>query len=231
MNRTQKPAQDCITVLVADSNKISCQLFAAALTQSRYHFQVVASAVDSTGVLSAVNQHKPHLALISANLQEGVGIGFEVLGEIRRTHGKTRVVMLLDSSDRSSVIDAFRGGASGVFCRSDSIERLCKCLHSVHNGQIWASSNELQFLLGALAQAVPLRVVNARGVNLLTKREEQVVRLVAGGLTNREISRELSLSEHTIKNYLFRVYDKLGVSSRIELALYAVGVGELPQGP
>jgi len=67
-----------------------------------------------------------------------------------------------------------------------------------------------------------MRVVNADGMRLLTKREEEVMRLVAEGLQNREIAEELKLSEHTIKNYLFHIFDKLGVSSRVELVLYAV---------
>jgi DNA-binding NarL/FixJ family response regulator len=74
----------------------------------------------------------------------------------------------------------------------------------------------------AFSQLAPLRVVNADGIRLLTKREEDVVRLLAEGMQNREIARELNLSEHTIKNYLFHIFDKLGVSSRVELVLYAV---------
>jgi DNA-binding NarL/FixJ family response regulator len=75
----------------------------------------------------------------------------------------------------------------------------------------------------ALAEAVPLRVINAKGASLLTKREVGVVRLIAEGLTNRDISRQLNLSEHTVRNYLFRIFNKLGTSNRVELALYAIG--------
>ena len=67
-----------------------------------------------------------------------------------------------------------------------------------------------------------LRVVDAQGSNLLSKREEDVVHLVAEGLGNREIAQQLNLSKHTVKNYLFRIFDKLGVSNRVELVLYAV---------
>jgi len=67
-----------------------------------------------------------------------------------------------------------------------------------------------------------MRVVNADGMRLLTKREDEVVRLVAEGLQNRDIAKELKLSEHTVKNYLFHIFEKLGVSSRVELVLYAV---------
>jgi len=74
----------------------------------------------------------------------------------------------------------------------------------------------------AFTQLAPMHVVNADGMRLLTKREEDVVRLLAEGLQNREIAKVLGLSEHTVKNYLFHIYDKLGVSSRVELVLYAV---------
>ena len=74
----------------------------------------------------------------------------------------------------------------------------------------------------AFSQLAPLRVVNSEGLRLLAKREEDVVRLVAEGMTNREIAGELGLSEHTVKNYLFRIFDKLGISSRVELVLYVV---------
>ncbi len=221
MKLSSRSSPSGITVLIADSSRMGCQLLAAALKRSPQHINVVASAVNSTETLNAAKKHASQVALISANLQDGSLIGFKVLRELRAAHLKTRVIMLLDSPDRDLVVDAFRGGAHGVFCRADSIERLCKCVYSVHKGQIWASSNELQFLLEALAEAAPLRVVNAQGINLLTKREGQVTHLVAEGLTNREISRELKLSEHTVKNYLFRIFDKLGVSTRVELTLCA----------
>jgi DNA-binding NarL/FixJ family response regulator len=74
----------------------------------------------------------------------------------------------------------------------------------------------------ALQKALPFKAVNSRGEALLTKREQEIVPLVANGLTNREISTQLRVSEHTIKNHLFRIYEKLGISSRVELILYAV---------
>ena len=70
-----------------------------------------------------------------------------------------------------------------------------------------------------------LRVLSANGENLLTSREEQVVALVADGLSNRNVAAELGLSEHTVKKYLFRIFEKLGISSRVELVLYALNHG------
>ena len=77
--------------------------------------------------------------------------------------------------------------------------------------------------LKALGHTIPVHLRDAHGIELLSKREEEVVRLVAEGMTNREVSARLDLSEHTIRNYLFRIFDKLGVSSRVELVLYWLG--------
>jgi DNA-binding NarL/FixJ family response regulator len=99
---------------------------------------------------------------------------------------------------------------------------LARCIESVHVGQIWASSQELHYLLDEVRRAKPLGIVDAKGKTLLSVRENQVVRLVAEGFSNREISQQLSLSEHTVKNYLFHIFEKLGVSTRVELVLYAM---------
>jgi DNA-binding NarL/FixJ family response regulator len=80
-------------------------------------------------------------------------------------------------------------------------------------------------LLDSVCQVSGLRVVSACGEKLLTSREEQVVALVADGLSNRHVASELGLSEHTVKKYLFRIFDKLGISNRVELALYAMNNG------
>ena len=83
----------------------------------------------------------------------------------------------------------------------------------------------MTFLLDLISEVPSLRVLNSVGHQLLTPREGQVVALVAEGLSNRDTARELNLSEHTIKKYLFRIFDKLGISSRVELVLYAVNHG------
>jgi DNA-binding NarL/FixJ family response regulator len=93
-------------------------------------------------------------------------------------------------------------------------------------GQIWANTEQLNYLMDLISEVPSLRVLNSNGKNLLTPREEQVVALVAEGLSNRQVARELKLSEHTVKKYLFRVFDKLGISTRVELVLYAMNHGD-----
>ena len=130
--------------------------------------------------------------------------------------------MLIDSSERDIVVEAFRRGAHGVISRDELFETLCECVRAVSKGQIWVRAEELHFLVDALVESAAPKFLNAKGVVLLSKQEQGVVRLVAEGLTNRDIGRQLNLSENTVRNYMFRIFDKLGTSNRVELAIYAV---------
>lgn|SRR5208337_2708618 len=187
------------------------------------HFHVVASASTGQEVLEAVQSADVNVALIAATLADGPLSGLGVLRQICECASQVRSVILFYSSERHLVVDAFRAGAKGIFCLSQAnFKALCRCVEQVHAGQIWANCSELSEVIEAFSQLAPMRVVNADGMRLLTKREEEVVRLVADGLQNRDIAKELKLSEHTIKNYLFHIFEKLGVSSRVELVLYAV---------
>ena len=161
--------------------------------------------------------HRVNVVVLSSNLDEEPLRGFELLRELRASDPDIFAIMLLDSSKKETVLQAFRAGARGIFSRHDSVETLSKCIRSVYEGQIWANSQQMSFAVEALATSPVVRAVDANGLSLLSKREMDVVRSLAEGLTNREIAERLGLSQHTIKNYLFRVYDKLGVSSRLEL--------------
>ena len=218
-----------ISVFLAEASLVNCQLMEQALRRQRSRFAVVACAGPSQEVLEHLKEKESDVAVISVNLPDGPLMGFTVLRELHVLHSGTQVVMLVEAPTRELVIDTFRNGAHGLFRRDAPFSALCKCIRAVYEGQIWANSEELGFLLEALVDAVPLRVVNAKGVQLLSRREEMIVRLVADGLKNQEIAANLHLSEHTIRNYLFRVFNKLGVSSRVELTLYLMNLQQKAQ--
>jgi DNA-binding NarL/FixJ family response regulator len=92
----------------------------------------------------------------------------------------------------------------------------------VHQGQIWANNEQLMFIVDALTLGSTLHITNTHGESLLTPREEQVVAQVSAGLPNRSIARHLGVAENTVKKSLLRIFDKLGVSNRVELVLYAL---------
>jgi len=219
---TSFPLQDRIRVFAADNTSMNTQLLVEALGREA-QFHMTAPVYKDSEIMAAVKRERIHIALISARQGADSRAGFVLSREIRSASPTTRVIMLLDSSERTPVIEAFRSGARGVFCRTESLKLLAKSIKCVHEGQIWASSSELHFLLEAMSEPVPMSFLSANGDALLSAREMDVVRCVAEGLSNREIAQRLSLREHTVKNYLFRIFDKLGVSSRVEVVLYALG--------
>jgi DNA-binding NarL/FixJ family response regulator len=208
-----------IRVLAADSTRMSSQLLAEALVQDR-QFEVTGIEPKGSSILQAVAQKKPHVLLVSSALEESATLGFDLTRQVCASYPETRVILLMDTSNRSAVVEAFRCGAQGVFSRTESSKTLARCINNVHQGQVWASAAELRYLLEAFRESEPMQVVDSRGEAILSKREQDVVHCVAEGLSNREIASHLKLTEHTVKNYLFRIFDKLGVSSRVEVVLY-----------
>ncbi len=211
-----------IRVLVADSGPIQSQLLVRAL-KARREFQVFAVGLEAAVLHDFMHSHPVDVVLMAANYLSDLS----VVRWLRVSHPKVAPVLLLECEDRELVVNAFRAGAKGVFLFHQTPFRLlCRCITSVSQGQIWINSEQMHFLLQALSTVPALRVVNTAGRSLLTPREEQVVALVAEGLSNREVAAELGLSEHTVKKYLLRIFDKLGISTRVELVLYAVSRGE-----
>jgi len=213
-----RPAR--INILLADETRMGCQLLKNALTRSSARFRVVECATNRAEIVQGLESRDVNVALVSEDLGDGSLVGFQILSELRASFPKTRLILLLKSGSEDLVVDAFRGGAKGVFCKSEPIQALRKSILAVHKGQVWANSHQLHLILEALVSASPLRAKNLPKTASLAKREEEVAYLVAEGLANREIAEKLGLTEHTVSNYLFRIYEKLGISGRVELVLY-----------
>jgi two-component system, NarL family, nitrate/nitrite response regulator NarL len=209
------------TVLVADATRMDCQLVSDAI-QRHSHFRVIGHVTTSSEVVSAVRNAQPDVAVISARLQDGASAGLWALQGLRALHARSRIVMLLDKDERQMVVEAFLNGTRGIFCRVGSSGELRKCIQTIHDGEIWISNAQIEYVVDALVQAPALRIVKGTGQNFLSKRELEIAQLVATGLSNLEVSDKLGLSRHTVKNYLFRIFEKLGISTRIELVLYVL---------
>ncbi len=209
-----------VRVVVFEASEMSCQLLAYALERSEFALKVTGSATTSMGLDESLINNAD-VAVINSDLREGPGSGLRLLRSMQLHDANLRCVMLIDRDDRQAVIEAFRSGASGVCQRDESWEVLSKCIFRVHHGQIWANTQQLHYILEALTANTAQARTAAGGRRALTRREEEIVALVTAGRKNREIADRLQLSEHTVKNYLFRIFEKLGISRRTELILYA----------
>jgi len=223
MSHLTSTTRDTISVLIADADNMSAHLIADGLTRGRHEISVIGVSNSSEEAIYELERKRPDIAVINAHLDDGPMTGYLVLQHLQLLSTQTMAIMMIPDSERDLVVDAFRGGARGVFSRIQSVKLLSKCIRTVHEGQIWADSQNIRFVLEFLARLKPLRMVKpGGGMNRLTPREAEVVQLLAEGMSTKEISFKLQVTEHTIRNYLSNIYIKLGVSSRVELALYAV---------
>lgn len=210
-----------VRVLVADNSRIHTRLLAEALKRDP-SLEAFAFESEASVLPRAVADQHIDVLVISANVDDQPMRGCEIVQELRNANRSAKSIILLGSSKEDLILKAFRAGARGLFTKNDSLETLGECVHAVHDGKIWANQQAFSVAVEALANSPLVRTTNPNAMNLLSKRELQVVWALAEGLTNREIAQQLNLSPHTIKNYLFRIFDKLGVSSRIELLFMAL---------
>jgi two-component system nitrate/nitrite response regulator NarL len=221
MKQPAQAAQGAIRVLIADNTSIHSQLLADAMKRD-HRIHVLAAVSSYREFLELASRLPLDLGLIGSSLDEQPGRGFELLRALRALRPNVPAIMLLESSRREMVLEAFRAGAKGIFSKDGHSGALCKCVRRVHEGQVWANGRELHVALDALA-AAPVRAFDPKGIALLSQRELDIVQLLAQGLTNLEIGERISLSKHTVKNYLVRIFDKLGVANRLELLTMILG--------
>lgn len=206
-----------LRILIADRDSMSSDSLAIALTK---HGMCDALAVSSADMLRTLETHPADVAVIGSDIKLGSRNAFDLAHLVSETYSNVLIVMILNQPDRDSVLNAFRSGCRGVFSRNQPMTEFLDCVRHVHKGYIWAGGQEASCILDIfrnLPAPAPVITINSPS---LTERELQVVRLAAQGKTNRAIANALSLSEHTVKNYLFRAFEKLGVSSRVELLFY-----------
>jgi DNA-binding NarL/FixJ family response regulator len=189
--------------------------------------EAVAMSDTEGRLLNDIERTRPEAVLVMPEVLESGTCNCDIIGRIRAVAPAANVIVLYERRTGPAVVAAFQHGARGVFSIHDSsLEDLGKCIEHVHAGHIWASWRDMEWVVQALdqnaGQANKQKFVDARGNPLLSQREEEVVSLLMAGLPNREIAQALNLSEHTVKNYLFRIYDKLGISSRTELVVHAM---------
>lgn len=212
MNKSPK-----IRVLIGDRQPI----FRSGLSQllsSQPGIAVVGEAGDGEQALKMADERKPSIVLLDSLLIELEGP--DILQELQQKHKNLRVILLTPSvRDESGLM--LRKKAAGIVPKQAPFEALLQCIHKVDSGEPWVNVAPVAASAGQTAPAA-VAANTAKEITPLSFREKQVVSLVSQGFRNKEIADRMFISEQTVKNHLHNIFDKLGVSDRLELALYAI---------
>ena len=179
---------------------------------------VVGEASNGNQCIKMLDKFKPDILLLDLRMPEKDGLA--VLTEVNFESLPTRVIVLTAAEDDRDVVRAMRLGARGVVLKQSASDLLLKSIRQVHEGEIWLDNRMTAEVIDAFKKSAESG--QRREKPLLSDREKEVVQLVAQGFRNREIGEKLFISEQTVKNHLHNIFDKLGVSDRLELALYAI---------
>lgn len=164
-----KPApSEPIEVLLADSSQIQVQLLTSAMRRHP-EFKMASCPLDVDIILSTLRDSPVDVLLLAGNTQGGAGRDMTLLRRLHISYPRVPKVLLLESFDRDLVVNAFRSGARGLFFTEAPFRSLCKCIQVVHRGQIWASAEQIDYLVDLVSQVPSLRVVNVQGSTLLTR--------------------------------------------------------------
>jgi DNA-binding NarL/FixJ family response regulator len=204
-------------VVVVGRDTLNGCLLADALSRVA---QIHAVAVVASDFERAIEARKPEIVIVSADLNSTSLSGFHLVQAALEAHPSLLAIILLDQPTHALVVQAFRSGARGVFLTHKPMQELIHCLAHIKQGAIWADREVTDLLILTFRNLpIPNVAVTDHGP-ALTAREMDVVSCIAKGLTNKGAAQELRLSVNTVRNYLFRACEKLGVSNRVELLYY-----------
>jgi len=218
-----KPAGP-IKILIADDHPIFRDGLQKLLSLEK-DFEVVAQVGDGDEVLPAIEKHHPDVLLLDLKLPGTHGL--TILQKLQIAQNTTtKVIVLTASDDRNEFVQAMTLGTCGIVLKQSPTELLLKSIRRVHAGEIWLDSSTTAAVVRQLAStedhSPAPRNGRVRERSPLSQREREIVALVSQGFKNKEMAQKMFISEQTVKNHLHNIFDKLGVSDRLELALYAI---------
>jgi len=209
-----------VKILIADDHPIFRDGL-RRLLEAEKGFKVVAEACDGVEAVDFARKFQPEILLLDLAMPRRPGL--EALRELNHQSAQVRVILLTAAAEREQIVEALQLGARGVVLKDCGTEILMKSIHAVLGGEYWVGrepvSNLLQYLRSLMESSTKLSRQKRFG---LTPRELDIVSAVVAGYANREIAEHFKISEDTVKHHLSNIFDKTGVSTRLELALFAV---------
>lgn len=191
------------------------------LLQAEPGFEVVGEASDGEMLLNLVRNSIPDVILLDLAMPRQSGM--DVLRELSSSEIPVRTLLLTASIDKSQIVQALKLGAYGVVLKESTTQRLFDSIRCVMAGQYWIGRESVSDLVKALRRiGSPAENISRARDFGLTPRELEIVTLVVAGYSNPDIAQRCTISEQTVKHHMSNIFDKLGVSNRLELALFAV---------
>lgn len=206
-------------ILIADDHTIFRDGL-RRLLESEPEFQVVGEAADGAEALQLVQQLKPDILLLDLAMPRMPGI--ETLRELASQGANVRVILLTAAIEKRQIVEALQTGARGVIMKDAATQLLLKGIRTVMGGQFWVGREAVADMVSYLRDKAAQQPPSPAKQYGLTKRELEILSTIVSGLSNKEIAQKFSLSEDTVKHHLTNIFDKVGVSSRLELALFAI---------
>jgi len=220
---TRKPV---IRILIADDHPIVRDGLRKLLSLED-DFEIVGEANDGREVLDMIQEVEPDVLLLDLRMPNLDGLS--TLQAMQQAGKRTRVIILTASEDKNEFVQAMKLGCSGIVLKQTAPELIVKSIRKVNAGEIWLDSHTTAAVMRQFATATEAAGANGSGKSRerspLSTREREIVQLVAQGYKNKEMAEKMFISEQTVKNHLHNIFDKLGVSDRLELALYAIHKG------
>jgi len=208
-----------IRIVIADDHAIFRDGL-RRLLESEPEFEVAGEAADGAEALALVPQARPDILLLDLAMPRMPGL--ETLREMAAQQTNVRVILLTAAVENRQMIEALQIGAKGVVMKEAATQILLKAIRTVMAGQYWVGREQVADMAQFLrAHAAGQQHSKAKSYGL-TRREIEILSTIVSGLSNKEIAQKFSLSEDTVKHHLTNIFDKLGVSSRLELALFAI---------
>lgn len=222
--RTSAQRPGLIRIVIADDHPIFRDGLRKLLSLED-DFEVVGEARDGNEVLDIMREKEPDVLLLDLRMP-GLD-GLSVLQNLKTSGCRSKIIVLTASEDKNEFVQAMKLGCSGIVLKQTATELLYKSIRKVNAGEIWLDSHTTAAVMRQFASPTRLTGTERKGRERspLSQREREIVSLVAQGFKNKEIAEKIFISEQTVKNHLHNIFDKLGVSDRLELALYAIHKG------
>ena len=220
MTAEETAAASSIRVLVADDHALFRRGLEMVL-ESESDIDVVGEANDGQEAVRLATEHVPDIVLMDVRMPGGGGI--EACRAIKEAAPSVKILMLTISDEEEDLYEAIKAGANGYLLKEISIEEVADAIRSVNGGQSLISPSMASKLLNEFATMAKKEEEKTQvSAPRLTDREMEVLTLVAQGLNNRDIAKELFISENTVKNHVRNILEKLHLHSRMEAVVYAV---------